>query len=102
MGRFFAPNFGELEITPFSADNEVYCQEVRFSVPYDQWSEFQKSQTFQGIVEYVDGLKTQYKISPHPEPEHEREDEQRLLRSMLPASRESFWALIRNRFQKRK
>lgn len=102
MGRFFAPNFGELEVTPFSADNEIYCQEIRFSVPYDQWNEFQKSQTFLGIVEYVDGLKAQYKISPHPEPEREQENEQRLLRSMLLDSRESFWALIRNRFRMRK
>ncbi len=102
MGRFFAPKFGELEITPFYSDNAIYCQEIRFSVPYDQWSEFQRSQTFRGIAEYVDGLQTQYKISAHPAPEHEQEDEQKLLRSMIPDSRESFLALIRNRFQKRK
>ena len=58
MGRFFAPNFGELEITPFSADNEIYCQEVRFSVPASEWNEFLKSDLFRELEAYVGSLKT--------------------------------------------
>ena len=59
MGRFFAPNFGELEITPFSADNEIYCQEVRFSVPISEWNKFLNSKLYRELELYMDGLKIQ-------------------------------------------
>mgnify|MGYP005758594175 CR=1 FL=1 len=76
MGRFFAPDFGELEITPFYSDNEIYCQEVRFSVPYDRWPEFERSPEFQRIKELAAELKAQYKKFQYPEPERELADEQ--------------------------
>lgn len=101
MGRFFAPDFGDLEITAFYSDNEIYCQEVRFSVPYAQWCEFEMSPEFQKIKEYCDRLKVQYKKFQYPEPERELEDEQILRRSIQSDCPESALARVRKWFRKR-
>lgn len=46
MGRFFAPDFGDFEITRFSNSREV-----RFSVPVKQWGEFKTSSMYLGLKE---------------------------------------------------
>lgn len=102
MGRFFAPDFGEMEINTFYSDNVPYCQEVRFSVPYDQWSEFEKSHEFQNLKEYCDQLKSRYKNSQCPDYGHEQENELTQLHSMNMVRCESFWVRVRKLFQKRK
>lgn len=61
MGRFFAPEIGVLEIIPFYADNEMYCQELCFSVPAGEWCKFENSQLYRDLVKYVHSLKTQDK-----------------------------------------
>ena len=53
---YFSTNPGKLEITPSYADNELYLQELKFSVPASEWSEFQKSQLYRSLVEYVNGV----------------------------------------------
>ena len=52
MGRFFAPDFGDFEITGFTHNGSVTRREVRFSVPTDQWPEFEKSDLYR----YLKGL----------------------------------------------
>lgn len=102
MGRFFAPDFGELEITPFYSDNEPYCQEVRFSIPYEHWPQFEKTPEFRMIKEYCAALKARYKTSQCHEPEHEPETERTKPRSTPSDRRESFWVRVRGWFQRPK
>lgn len=77
MGQFFPPERGDMEITEFYADNQPYCREVRFSVPYDEWSEFEKSTFFQELSQYLEDLKkrTQDSNKAHHEPERTEETE---------------------------
>ncbi len=98
MGRFFAPGFGYLEITPFYADNEIYCQEVRFSVPADQWSEFEMSQTYQQLVDYVHSLQN---LDIHTEPTALGRTAESAGFAHNPnhqAYREPFWVRVRKAF----
>lgn len=60
MGRFFPPGYGEMEITPFYSDNEIYCREVRFSIPEDQWCEFENSDAFRILNVWIEKLKIQH------------------------------------------
>lgn len=57
MSIYISTNPGELEISPLYADNEIVLQEVCFSVWYDEWSEFEKSQLFRDIVSYVENCR---------------------------------------------
>ena len=98
MGRFFNPPFGDLEITPFYANNEMFAQELRFSVPAGEWSEFEKSPLFQAITEYVERVKTQYTQTEHRQPEYKEENEALLLHSMLQDYPEPFWVRVRKWF----
>lgn len=99
MGRFFHPDFGEIEITPFYSDNELYCQEVRFAIPIEKWSEFEMSPMYQQLKEFVHAQETPDKPFLHHEAEPEQESEESLLRSMIQAHPESFWDRVRKRFQ---
>lgn len=102
MGRFFAPDFGELEITPFYSDNEVYCQEVRFSIPASEWSEFEKSPSFLELKQRIEASKTQDIRIQYREAAREQENDWSLLRSMTLDSRESFWAAVRRWFREKR
>lgn len=64
MGQFFPPKLGMIEVTSLYADNEMYCREVRFSVPAEKWSEFEKSPMYQQLVEYVRSVGTPDNYAP--------------------------------------
>lgn len=97
---YFAPNPGKLEITPSYADNELYLQELKFSVPASEWSEFQKSQLFRSIVEYVNCTcpQTPDMHTENCEPEYILEIEDLNGSSSQKENFLSFWALIRKLF----
>ena len=75
MGQFFPPERGDMEITEFYADNQPYCREVRFSVPYDEWSEFEGSTFFQELSRYLEDLKKRTQDSNKARHEPERTEE---------------------------
>ena len=75
MGQFFPPERGDMEITDFYADNQPYCREVRFSVPYDEWSEFEGSTFFQELSRYLEDLKKRTRDSNKARHEPERTEE---------------------------
>lgn len=56
MSKYFSPMPGGLEITSWYANNETVLQEISFSVPYDEWTEFEESQLYQDIKAYVDSI----------------------------------------------
>lgn len=72
--KHFAPNPGELvihqerglpdtlDVEPWYADNEICLQALTFSVPGSEWNEFQTSQLYRDIVEYVEKCRKE-----HPE-----------------------------------
>lgn len=69
MSIIFPPKEWEIEITPWYADNEIYAQEVRFSIPYCAWSEFENSTAFQELKEYLENQKTEDMNTYTHEPE---------------------------------
>ena len=97
MGRFFAPDFGDFEITAFYSDNEIYCREVRFAIPIEKWSEFETSPMYQRLVDYVHSLQIQERPPQHHGGGLEWEIDGSSLHSMIPVPRESFWAKVRRR-----
>lgn len=48
-----------IDVTPYYADNVLYLKEVRFGIPGGKWSEFERSQVYRQLVDYVHSLKTQ-------------------------------------------
>lgn len=102
MSMFFAENPGKIEIVPWYADNEIYLQEVRFSVPASEWNEFQESDLFQELVRYVDSLQTQDTHIDIHEPRYIAEIEASLQNRTSLACRESAWVRVRNLFRRRK
>ena len=56
MNRNFALDFGEIEVTNWHANNEIYCREVRFSVPISKWNEFQNQPFFLALKKYLELL----------------------------------------------
>ena len=102
MSMFFAENPGKLEIVPWYADNEIYLQEVRFSVPASEWNEFQESDLFQKLVRYVDSLQTQDMHIDIHEPQCIAENEALLQNQTSLVCRESVWVRARNLFRRRK
>lgn len=99
MGRFFHPDFGELEVTAFYSDNEIYCQEVRFAIPIEKWSEFETSPMYQQLKAFVHAQEIPDRQIQRHEAVCEPESEELLLRSMLLATRESFWVRVRRWFR---
>ena len=65
MGRYFETPFGLIGIETFYSNNEPLAQELRFSVPFAEWSEFENSQLYQLLIEYTDNLQTRYRTAPH-------------------------------------
>lgn len=53
MGAFFPNPYGEIEVTAYYADNQMYCREVRFSVPAEVWSEFEGSELYRELKQYL-------------------------------------------------
>lgn len=51
--RYFNPEPGDIEISPWYADNEIHSLELRFSVPADQWNEFRTSPFFRELVSEI-------------------------------------------------
>ena len=95
MSKYFAENPGTLEVVPWYADNEICLQEVRFSVPADEWSEFQESDLFQELVEYVHSLETPDTHTCIHEPEYTQENAEIPQNSFCQEFHESFWARVR-------
>ena len=102
MSMFFAENPGNLEIVPWYADNEIYLQEVRFSVPASEWNEFQESDLFQELVRYVDSIRTQDTHTDIHEAQYIEESEASLQNQVNLVCRESVWVRVRNLFHRRK
>lgn len=102
MGIVFAPNPGELEITPWYADNEIFLQELKFSVPASEWSEFQSSQLFSEIKAFVSGIEKQIPnthIGNHV-PVRREGNVELIENSSQPDRSLSFLALIRKLFHR--
>ena len=74
MGVFFPNPYGEIEVTAYYADNQIYCQEVRFSVPVEAWSEFEGSELYRELKQYLSEMQKKIPDSsrlPHEPPEQE-------------------------------
>lgn len=100
MGRFFPPNPGLIEVETFYSDNEPCVQELRFSIPSEEWSEFEKSQLCLDLTEYVDKLGIRYMQTPRHDNEPAEENELTQLRSMMQDPPEPFLAQVRRLFHK--
>lgn len=48
---------GNQEVTTWYANNEEISKEVRFTIPVDKWDEFEKSDLFRDLKNYVNGFK---------------------------------------------
>lgn len=74
MGVFFPNPYGEIEVTAYYADNQMYCQEVRFSVPVEAWSEFEGSELYRELKQYLSEMQKKIPDSnrlPHELPAQE-------------------------------
>ena len=101
MGRFFPPEYGEIEVTPFYSNNKIYCREVRFSIPEDQWFEFENSDAFRILSTWKRQLKIPHKTDRHHEVECEQENEELLPHSMYLGYPGSFLARVRKLFHRK-
>ncbi len=54
MMLYYLPKLGSLEVTPVYVDNEIFCREIRFSVPASEWCEFEKSQLYLDLKDFVE------------------------------------------------
>lgn len=91
----FASNPGKIEVLPWYADNEIYLQEVRFSVPASEWNEFLKSDLFRELEAYVGSLKTPDMHTGIHEQEYTVEIGELRRNRTYRANHESFWAQVR-------
>lgn len=115
MGRVFPEEFGVLSAVPWTyyqpgihtdpwyADSEIYCLSVSFSVPYDEWNEFQNSQLYRDINQYVKDCekRTRDKIEQQNEQICTEEIEALPENQTFPVLRESVWARIGRIFRKK-
>lgn len=95
MSMYFASNLGKLDILTWYANNEIYLQEVRFSVPASEWSEFLKSDLFRQLEEYVDSLKIPDMHTDIHEQEYIEEIEELRQIRTYRVTHESFWVRVR-------
>ena len=102
MSMFFAENPGKLDVIPWYEDNEIFLQEVRFSVPASEWNEFQESKLFQDIERYVDSLKTRDMQVDIHKPIDIAAMEWSLQNQKCLVHHEPFWVRVRNLFRRRK
>lgn len=103
MGVIFPPNSGCIQVTSWYADNVNDIQEVRFSVPASAWSEFEASDVYRNLVQYLESLQIQDMSTCSREPEYKEESHEideflQLQRhhhkSFWTQKRMLFWALI--------
>lgn len=102
MSVFFAENPGVISVVPWYADNETVLQEVRFSVPADEWTEFEASNLFRELEAYVESLKTRDKATGSHTGVCTPETGLMQQIQMSHIYRESFWVRVRNKFRHRK
>lgn len=92
---------GEIEITDLYEDNEIFLREVRFSIPFEKWSEFEKLQGYREIAAFVEGLRTQYNTAQPPELRWPEETEENSERKAEDAECVSVWDRVRKVFRNR-
>ena len=115
MGRVFPEEFGVLSAVPWTyyqpgihtepwyADSEIYCLSVSFSVPYDEWNEFQNSQLYRDINQYVTECEKKIRDKPEQQNEQIYIEETAALpgNQTVPVLRESVWARVGSLFRKK-
>lgn len=102
MSMYFAEDPGKIEVVPWYAGNEIFLQEIKFSVPASEWNEFRESDLFRHLEEYVDSLRTQdMSIGIHELRDIEG-IETSLQNQTNPLYRGSVWARFRKLFRRRK
>lgn len=102
MSMFFAENPGKLEVVPWYANNEIFLQEIKFSVPASEWNEFRESDLFRELEKYVDNLKTQDMNIDIHKPRDIAEIEMSLQNQTSLPCHESVSVRFRNLFRRRK
>lgn len=95
MGLFLGGDPGDIMIIPYYADNEICLQEVRFYVPASEWTEFENSQLFHDLEEYMARLKTQDIRTYSRESQYTQEKLQLMQIQNADIHHGSFWALFR-------
>lgn len=101
MGLWFNAEFGSVVVLPYYANNEICLQEVRFSVPYDEWNEFENSQLFRDLVQYEKDLerRIQDMRTERREQECRLENPALIETQTRQPSHESFFARFRNKLR---
>lgn len=92
---YFAENPGKIEVVPWYANNEIFLQEVRFSVPASEWNKFLNSDLYRELESYVDSLGTQDTHTDNHERGCTAEIEPTWRNSNAPVFRESFSVRVR-------
>ena len=101
LGIGFNTDFGGVSVLPWYANNEIYFLEVQFSVPGEEWSEFENSQMYQDLVQYQQDLRKRIEDKRTVRREQERKVESPALPETLISLplHESFWVRVRNRLR---
>lgn len=88
------------DVVEWYANNEIDVLELQFSVPVCEWKEFQESDLFHSIIQYVESLKEKYQRTPNSSncncegqcKEEKRQSSEIVLESLCCAP---FWARVR-------
>ena len=101
---YFDPEFGDMEVTPWYANNETFSLEIHFSVPASEWNEFQSSSLFQELNAKIRSFrrKTQDTNSDNYVQKLQQEIQMCAENSILPDCPKSFWDRVHTLFQKQK
>ena len=91
MGLFLGGDPGDIMIIPYYADNEICLQELRFYIPATEWTEFEKSQLFHDLEEYMEHLKTQDLRTCSNEVRHRLEKRSRHKTKVSKHAADLFW-----------
>lgn len=92
----------EIEVNVLYADNEPFLVEVRFEIPGERWSEFEKSPVYLQLKDYVHSLQTQGKQTGRNGLECTKGSGASLPHSNPLGYYESFLAQVRRLFRKRR
>lgn len=101
MGDYFGQPIGEIEMIDHYRDNEIYLREIRFSIPIEKWSEFERSQAFRETAAFVKGLETQYSTYEPPVLRWPQETEACAEEGAAPEAVGSVWDRVRRAFRGR-
>lgn len=71
---YSAENPGKIEAVPWYANNGIFLQEVRFSVPASEWNKFLNSDLYRELELYVDSLEFQDSHTENDEENQKNED----------------------------